>query len=398
MPQLGETVTEGTVAAWHKKIGDTVSQNDVLFDVETYKVATEIPAPADGVLAEIFVPEGEVVKVGTRLAVIRTAADTAVVKTPVPVDAPEQAARRMPVKERATVRDDAGLSPVVRRLLAEHKLDSAQIQGSGREGRIIRDDVLAYIANRTDPTAAAADASQRVGQTVIALNKIRQRTGAHMLRAWTTTPHVLQAVEVDFYIVENARRAHGAGWKAREGFSLTYLPFIACAVCDALKEFPQVNATIDGTTLIVHDRVNLGIAVDLNFDGLIVPVVKDAHAKSLTELARAMHELIDKARQDRLEPDDLTQGTYTLSNSGAFGTLITAPIINPPQVAILSADGVRKKPVVIEGPKDDAIVIRPVGVLAQSFDHRAFDGAYSAAFLRRIREILEQRDWPSDMS
>lgn len=398
MPQLGETVTEGTVAAWHKKIGDTVSQHDVLFDVETDKVATEVPAPADGVLAEILVPAGEVVKVGTRLAVIRTAADAVAVDTPVPVATPAEIARQTPVRKRAIVHEDARLSPVVRRLLAEHRIDSAQIQGSGRDGRITRDDVLAHIANPTDATAVAADPGEHAVRTVIPLNKIRQRTGAHMLRAWTTTPHVLQAVEVDFCIVENARRAHGAGWKAREGFSLTYLPFIARAVCDALKEFPQVNATIDGATLIVHDHVNLGIAVDLNFDGLIAPVIKDARAKSLTGLARAMHELIEKARQDRLEPDDLTQGTYTLSNSGSFGTLITAPIINPPQVAILSADGVRKKPVVIAGPKDDAIVIRPVGVLAQSFDHRAFDGAYSAAFLRRIKEILEQRDWPSDIS
>lgn len=230
------------------------------------------------------------------------------------------------------------------------------------------------------------------------LNNIRQRTGAQMLRSWTTTPHVLQAVEVDFYNVDEVRRAFGAEWKARGRFALTYLSFIARAVCEAVKDFPRVNARVDGDKLIVYGRVNLGIAVDLSHEGLMVPVVKDAQAESLPELARAMNDLIDKARHKRLKPDDLTEGTYTISNSGPFGTLITAPIINPPQVAILSTDGVRKKPVVVEAEESDAIAIRPAGVIAQSFDHRAFDGAYSAAFLRRVKEILEQKDWLAELS
>jgi len=209
---------------------------------------------------------------------------------------------------------------------------------------------------------------------------------------------VLQAVEVDFYNVDKARRAKSEAWKAREKFSLTYLPFIAAAVCKAIAKFPHVNASVSGDNLIVHRRINLGVAVDLNLDGLIVPVVKDADKKSLSELARAMHDLADRARADKLKPDDLTEGTYTLSNSGVYGTLITAPIINPPQAAILSIDGVRKKPVVVEGADGDAIAIRPIGVLAQSFDHRAFDGAYSAAFLHQVKEILEQWDWVGDLS
>ncbi|NQU72003.1 MAG: 2-oxo acid dehydrogenase subunit E2, partial [Rhodospirillales bacterium] len=179
---------------------------------------------------------------------------------------------------------------------------------------------------------------------------------------------------------------------------LTYLPFIARAVCDAIADYPNINASIDGDNMIIYHRVNLGIAVDLGLDGLIVPVIKDAHRKSLRDIAREISALAGKARSGGLTPDDLTEGTYTLSNSGPYGTLITAPVINQPQVAILSTDGVRKKPVVIEGPQGDSIAIRPVGVLAQSFDHRAIDGAYSGAYLNRLREIIETRDWSAEIA
>jgi 2-oxoglutarate dehydrogenase E2 component (dihydrolipoamide succinyltransferase) len=204
---------------------------------------------------------------------------------------------------------------------------------------------------------------------------------------------VLQAVEVDFMRVDDARNAAGSAWKAREGFALTYLPFIASAVAAALAKFPLLNASLDGDDLVLHRQINIGVAVDLNFEGLVVPVLKDAPNKSLPQLAREINDLAQRARNNRLKPDEMTEGTYTLSNSGVFGTLITAPIINYPQVAILSTDGVRKKPVVIEGPQGDSIAIRPVGVLAQTFDHRAVDGAYSAAFLREVKTILETRDW-----
>jgi len=409
MPQLGETVAEGTITAWHKKVGDKVAENEALFDVETDKVSTEIPAPTSGVIAEILVAEGEVVKVGTKLATIRTTT-SANEKT---VLRPAAAAQTAPTWPEVTVAsvaanalskkpangDGAKLSPVVRRLLAEHNIDPEVITGSGNSGRITRDDVIAYIeGGRGAQAPAKAPASASGVDQIVPLNKIRKRTGEHMLRSWTTTPHVLQAVEVDFYNVDKARRAKAEAWKAKEKFSLTYLPFIAVAVCKAIAKFPQINASVSGDNLVVHRRVNLGIAVDLNLDGLIVPVVKDADKKSLSELARAMHELADRARADKLRPDDLTEGTYTLSNSGVYGTLITAPIINPPQAAILSIDGVRKKPVVVEGADGDAIAIRPVGVLAQSFDHRAFDGAYSAAFLHQVKEILEKRDWVGDLS
>jgi 2-oxoglutarate dehydrogenase E2 component (dihydrolipoamide succinyltransferase) len=219
-----------------------------------------------------------------------------------------------------------------------------------------------------------------------------------MVRSIATSVHTLQAVEVNFQNVERARSAKGADWKAAEGFGLSYLPFVCAATCEALADFPLINATFSNDALIVHRRVNLGVAVDLGFEGLVVPVLRDANHKNLHGLARETHTLVQKARGNTLSADELSGGTYTISNSGSFGTLITAPIIHQPQVAILSLDGVHKKPTVIEGPDGDAIAVRPIGVLAQSFDHRAFDGAYSAAFLRRLKQALETRNWLAELN
>lgn len=406
MPQLGETVTEGTVVTWHRKPGDKVRADELLFDVETDKVAMEVPAPATGVLKEILVAEGATVAVGTRLAVIEAvgAAPAAGASggispaAPAPrsdATAPGGNARSdRPEAVARSAADEPPLSPVVRRLLAEHNLDPSTIKGTGRGGRIMREDVLAVIDSAA-PLATAQAAPRgaaKMGET-IPLSRIRKQIGAHMVRSKATSPHVLQAVEVDFNAIDAARAARGKAWRDREGYGLTYLPFIARAAIDAIGEFPRINASIDGDNLVVHPQVHLGIAVDLGFEGLMVPVIRDAGEKSVAELARAIHAFAERARSGSIVPDDLAGGTYTISNSGPFGTLITAPIINQPQVAILSTDGVRKKPVVIESAAGDAIAIRPIGVLAQSFDHRAFDGAYSAAFLKRMREIIETRDW-----
>lgn len=417
MPQLGETVTEGTVVAWHKKVGDAVKADENLFDIETDKVTAEIPAPAAGVLKEILVQAGTTVAVGAKLAVIEAAgtahaapAGPAAAAAASPASASGAASAARPALAEASAGGDAPLSPVVRRLIAEHGLDPAAIRGTGRGGRITREDVLAAVeaaGSATAPAAptsaaAPAPAAQRppappAGTQVVPLSRIRKQIGAHMVRSKATSPHVLQAVEVDFHAVEAARRARAEEWRRREGFGLTYLPFVARAAIDAIAEFPRVNASIDGDDLLVHGAVNLGVAVDLNFEGLMVPVIKDAQTLRLAAIARAINAFATRARAGTINPDELAGGTYTLSNSGPFGTLITAPVINQPQVAILSTDGVRKKPVVVESPAGDAIAIRPVGVLAQSFDHRAFDGAYSAAFLRRVREIVETRDWSAEL-
>jgi len=408
MPQLGETVAEGTVTKWYKKVGDEIKADEALFDVETDKVSTEIPAPASGVIAEILVAEGTTAKVGTRLAVIRESAPrhpqgdlrvstAAPIKVATPAGQPTGAPSERMVSTGAAGR----LSPVVSRLIAEHGLDARAISGTGRDGRITREDVLAHVAQRggAQPAVRTQEPAPYAiaGAETVPLSNIRKRTAEHMAKSWTTVPHVLQAVEADFSRVDQARRMTGEQWKKREGYSLTYLPFIACAVAAALIKYPRLNASYSGDHLVLHRRVNLGIAVDLNLEGLLVPVVKDASAKSLLELARAINDVAVRARENRLRPDDMTEGTYTITNNGALGTLITAPIINPPQVAILSTDAVRKRTVVIGSGGRDEIAVRPVGVLAQSFDHRAVDGAYAAAFLNEVKTIIETRDWTQDL-
>ena len=384
MPQLGETVTEGTVTAWHKAAGDPVKADETLFEVSTDKVDTEVPAPADGVLSEILVEAGTTVPVGTRLAVIGGGGETAgAPESAVTVPAGTAVASRSIPLDSVPRRDPGGrpLSPAVRRLIAEHGLDPGAISGTGKDGRITRQDVEALLA----PEPAESD--------LVPLGRMRKQIAEHMVRSKATSPHVLQAVEVDFHAVERARGLHGEAWRAQEGFSLSYLPFVAYAACRAIPDFPHVNASIEGEHLRVHRRVHLGIAVDLGPGGLMAPVIRDAQEMDVAGLARAVRGVAAAARDGSIGPDDLAGGTYTISNSGTFGTLITAPIINQPQVAILSTDGVSKKPAVVETEGGEAIAIRPIGILAQSFDHRAIDGAYSAGFLARLREILEGTDW-----
>jgi 2-oxoglutarate dehydrogenase E2 component (dihydrolipoamide succinyltransferase) len=411
MPQLGETVAEGVVTKWYKKVGDAVKADELLFDVETDKVSTEIPSPANGVVAEILVDEGAAAKVGARLCVIReTGAVAKPGKGPLApsVEADGAGAQRIsPTAEHAAeiakpplmpppAGAQAQLSPVVRRLIAENGLDPAAIRGSGRDGRITRDDVTSHLASMAkvaqqprEPAAPAPGAQP--------LNAVRKRVAENMLKSWTSVPHVMQVAEADFHRIEEARREHGADWKTREGFALTYLPFVARAVSIALGRYPKLNATFGDDRLAIQRRVNLGIAVDMNFEGLVVPVLKDVPGKSLPQIARELNDLAARARAGKLKPDELTEGTYTITNNGAYGTVITAPIVNAPQVAILSTDAVRKKAVVVEGPDGDSIAIRPIGVLAQSFDHRALDGAYAAAFLRELKLIIETRHWAQDL-
>jgi 2-oxoglutarate dehydrogenase E2 component (dihydrolipoamide succinyltransferase) len=397
MPQLGETVSEGTLTIWHKSVGDAVTANEVLFEIGTDKVEMEVPAPMSGVLREIRVDAGETVGVGTILAVID---DGSAPAQAAPAGAPKQAAPSAPPppaqRQAAPTRDKSvKLSPVVRKLLAENNLQPSQITGTGREGRIKRGDVLAFLKGA--PAASAAPAARPApsgdGRTVVPFNRRRRMTAEHMVRSKATSAHVLQAVEVDFSNVEAARKRAGTKWKTKEGFSLSYLPFIAKAVCDAIAEFPKINAHVEGENLVTFDAVNLAIAVDLDFEGLVAPVVRDAGSMAVVDLARAINDIAGRARRDSLGPDDFQGATYTISNNGTFGTLITAPIINQPQVAILSTDAIIKKPVAVVVDGTDAVAVRPVGVLAQSFDHRAIDGAYSAAFLKRLKEIIESREW-----
>lgn len=422
MPQLGETVAEGTVAAWRKQAGDPVEADEILLDIETDKVSMEIPSPGTGTLAKILVETGQTVDVGTVLAVVEVegesaaaddggseavseaaatagAADANAAKSATTPDADAPAARgsKSRAARGAAARNGGGrpvrLSPAVRRLASEHGIELGAVTGSGRDGRITRRDMLEFIESGKAAPSPAAASTPAATAGKVPFNRIRKLTAEHMVQSKATSPHVLQAVEVDFAGVDRVRAAVRESWRAKRGYSLTYLPFIAYAVCRALKEFPNANASVEGDALILHPDVNLAIAVDLGPEGLVAPVIARADRLSVTELAESIHDRAARARENRLKPDDLAGGTYTLSNSGTFGTLITAPIINQPQVAILSTDGVRKKPVVVEHPSGDSIAIRPVGVLAQSFDHRAIDGAYSAAFLDRVRKLIELTDW-----
>ena len=455
MPQLGVSVTEGTITKWFKGIGEQVAEDEVLFEVSTDKVDSEVPSPVGGYLVEIRAPEGETVEVGAIIAVVSAdkpadnggapAADgqgpgagtdgddvagqasTDTSDAPAPesqAPAPEAAPASAPAAPApaASGSDDAHLgngrlmSPLVRRLAREAGLDPATIAGTGVGGRITRGDVEAAIqqyraspsqvapAARTEAVPAAAGERPRprprsgVGDTAEPFNNIRRRTAEHMLASVATSPHAMTAVEVDFENVERVRSAHRQSWQGEEGFSLTYLPFISRAVLDALRDFPHLNASVGDGELVVHNYVNLSIAVDLNFEGLLAPVVHGADDMRLRALARSINDLAARARSRELSADDISGGTFTISNSGSFGTHMVIPIINQPQVAILSTDGISRKPVVdTAADGTEAIAIHSVGMLAMAWDHRAFDGAYAAACLAEVRSIIETRDWEAEL-
>ena len=438
LPQLGETVTEGTITKWFKKVGDTVAADEPLFEVSTDKVDTEVPSPISGTLTEIRVAEGDTVPVGTVIAVVVVAgAAPAPTAAPAPVvaaaPAPVVAAAPAPVVAAApapVATSNKLLSPVVRRLVAEHGIDVNALVGSGPGSRITREDVLDHIDRnglKATPTVANAPvvsapivvapvvaapapivaapapvarpavvSSER--EQVIALTKIRKLTGSHMIMSKSMSPHAFSVVEVDYANVERARTAIKESWKKGEGFSLTYLPFISRAIVDALREFPHLNASIDGENLIVHGYVDLGIAVDLDYLGLLVPVVRNADGKRIRAIAREINDLASRAHNRKLLPDEIQGGTFTISNNGSAGSVLTMPIINQPQVAIMSTDAIVRKPVVVTSSDgSESIAIHPVGNLSMSWDHRAFDGAYAARFLARVKHILETQDWSAEL-
>ena len=434
LPQLGETVTEGTIIRWIKQIGDEVARDEPLFEISTDKVDSEVPSPAAGVLTQVVVPEGETVEVGALLAIISDGpvgegetSEPVAAEVEAPAPAPEPQAPVAPVAPpepvvEAPPEDEPPaadprteprlLSPVVRKLVNEHGIDISTIEGSGVGGRITRADVEEMIRQRrsapeapasppsTAPagTDAESGAAPGDGSVIVPLSNIRRTIGRHMVASKATSPHVLTAVEVDFEGVERVRRAARSAWRAEEGFSLTYLPFIARAVCDALGDFPHINASIDGKNLVLHRSVHLAVAVDLDFQGLLAPVVRDTETKRLRAIAREVVDLAARARRKELSASEVTGGTFTITNPGQYGTMMQFPIINQPQVAILSTDGISRRPVVVTGASgDEAIAIHSVGVLALAWDHRAFDGAYVAAFLDRLRHIIQTRDWEAEI-
>lgn len=456
MPQLGETVTEGTILRWAKQVGDSIAVDEVLVEISTDKVDTEVPSPVAGTIAEILVGEGDTVIVGTSM--VRIAGDGAVASTgqpSAPGATPDPTPQPSAVQDFTAVAstaptaagrtDTAGrlLSPVVRKLIRDHDLDISGVSGSGEGGRITRKDIEALIAAGPSPEAPPAPeppatpapvvapaptpapaalptpapvaaATAAVASTpapapiaatgddeVVELDRLRARIGANMIKAKQTAAHVWASMEVDYERVERVRQAHKEAFKAKEGFSLTYLPFIARATIDALKEYPVVNSSffLEENKAIYHKSVKLGIAIDLNQKGLVVGGVKDADSLRLVGLAREIRQLADKARNNRLEPDDITGSTFAITNPGPFGSFLTAPIINVPNTGILSTDAVSKRPSVVQGPDgSDVIAIRHIGYLGFSWDHRAFDGSTAVLFLQRIKQNIETWDWEQELA
>jgi pyruvate/2-oxoglutarate dehydrogenase complex dihydrolipoamide acyltransferase (E2) component len=410
MPQLGETVAEGKILEWFKAVGDDIKLGDRLFEVETDKVTVEVEATVAGKLTEIRIGNGVTAKVGATVAVIGgeavAAKPAAVAATPTPA-APKGFSAfeevRTPIENFGSAKGPDGLriTPLARRLIAQRGIDvtalSRDVAAKGLK-RIEEKDVLAFTPAPVSFTPAPTLAPpQSVSGDVITLNNIRQRTGEKLAENWRTIPHVFQAIDVDFTEIEMVRARHKERFKAETGTSLTYLPFIARAVCIALQAFPQVNARFDGKALTLSKDVNLGIAVDLNHNGLVVPVVHAVQDFTLQGLAKAIGRQIEKAKTGKMTAADMSGGTYSITNNGAFGTSFTTPIINAPQVAILSTDAIRKKPAVITTATGDAIVPRLIGTVGQSFDHRAFDGAYAAAFLSKLKETLETKKWAGEL-
>ena len=395
MPQLGETVLEGTVATWYKKVGEKIEKGELLLDVETDKAATEIEAPAAGVLSSVNVPAGDTVDVGTVLAVIAIDGEAAEEAAAPALEVVSVAANKTAAAGLPPKLGGGKISPAVRRLLKQNNLNIADISGSGRDGRVTKQDVEAHVASGAGGATGSSETATTTDD-LIPFDRFRKVTAEHMVRSKATSPHVLQAIDIDFSAVDAVRLREKSQWKHEKGYSLTYLPFVARAVCLALAEFPRINASIKGDALQLHKDVNLAIAIDLNHEGLVAPVLKNAGPLSVSRLAEGFNDLVTRAKTKKLSADVMQGGTYTLSNPGPFGTLFTAPIINQPQVGILSMDAVKKRAHVVESAAGDAIAIRPIGILAQSFDHRAIDGAYSAAYLQKLKSIIEDSDWNSD--
>jgi len=412
MPQLGESVTEGTVDKWLKQEGDFVKRDEPLVEVVTDKVNAEIPSPFEGKLVKIAVSEGETVRVGAVIAQIETGAaatatpsapakekEAAASHTEVP---PEPASGKAPAPQPTSVASPAGtsdgertrLSPAVRKLAAEHGIDPSTLQGSGMGGRVTRDDILAAVgggqaaaapqapAKPTPPTPARGDGKR---EELVKLSVMRKSIAEHMVRSLATSPHAWTLQEVDVTALVRYREAEKGSFKSRHGAALTYLPFVAQIVCEALREFPWLNSSWTEDGVVLKHYVNLGIAVAIP-DGLIVPVAKDADKLGFTDLVRVLNDLVERARSKQLKPDDVQGGTFTLNNTGATGSVASQPIINQPQAAILTTESIIKRPVVI----DDAIAIRHIMNMCLSFDHRIIDGMMAGQFLNAVKKRLEE--------
>jgi pyruvate dehydrogenase E2 component (dihydrolipoamide acetyltransferase) len=439
MPALGESVTEGTVTRWLKKVGDNVAVDEALLEVSTDKVDTEIPSPVGGVLLSIDVPVDSTVPVGARLATIGAAGAAPVTPAPAPAPAPTPAPTPAPIAAApkavpappqtpppiipkpvaaapvasapasASVLDDSYVTPIVRKLAAENGVDLSRVKGTGVGGRIRKEDVLAAVSKpatsapvatpspASAPRVAAPVAVSPLRGTTVTMSRLRKVIAARMLESLQVSAQLTTVIEVDITKIARLREKAKASFEAREGVKLTFLPFFAVAVCEALKQHPVVNASVEGDQITYHGAEHLGIAVDTE-RGLLVPVIRDAGDLNMGGIARKIVDVAGRTRDNKISPDDLGGGTFTITNTGSRGALFDTPIINQPQVAILGLGAVVKRPMVVKGEDGgETIAIRSMVYLALSYDHRIVDGADAARFLGTLKERLEEGRFESDL-
>ena len=399
MPQMGESIFEGTITKWLKKAGDHVEKDEPLFEISTDKVDAEIPSPVAGILTEIRVPEGATVEINKVVAVIGgsgVAAPTAVATT---LAAPTAVETAQPATQSTALAPDGRLrsSPLVRRIAKENNLDLNQVAGTGSEGRITKEDILRYLAQPAKAgqrAAALAAAAKPLVEQVVPLTKMRAIIAQRMVESLQISPHVHTVYKVDMTRIARMREREKVAFEQRHGVKLTFMPFIASAVVEALKRFPIVNASMENGSIHYHQNINLGIAVALEW-GLIVPVVKQAESRSFVDLARAIADLAERARTKKLMPNEVGGSTFTLTNSGLFGDEFSTPIINQPDSAILAISGLKKEAVVLtDAEGNDTIAIRSMEHFCLGFDHRTIDGSDACRFMLELKKRLETWDQP----
>ena len=415
MPQLGETVTEGTILRWLVSVGDEVKEDDPILEISTDKVDTEVPSPFSGKVTALLVDEGETVEVGVSLMELGGEAISDTKKSePVVEEKSEPLVEQVEeIKTEPHVDRDKNqqLSPIVRKLAKENNIDLSGITGTGKNNRITRKDIEMLISSDgiTKPQVQEVNKENSVEVKPVESKKsngneiprLRKRIAENMILSKQTSAHVMTSVEVDYENISTLRNKIKADFKQKEGFSLTFLPFISVATINALREFPVVNSSFDLANNVheLHDFINLGIAVDLNREGLLVGTIKDSDSFNLRGLARKITEVSSQLRNKEYGLEDVTGSTFTISNNGSFNSFITSPIINQPNVAILSTESIKKKPDVIESPDgSDSIAIRNTGVLSLTWDHRVFDGSTALMFLNSIKDQLENHTWSEDLN
>ena len=423
MPQMGQSAAEGTIVKWHKNVGDAIEIDEMLVEVESDKITIEVGSPYAGTLASCT-DVGEIVPVGDVIATIATEAESHDAETPSDKDAKEGAKPHagadgaqvlvstadMPQGIEIPMLPDTTsdwLSPAVMRFALLNDItsqDLKEINGSGRKGRVTKQDILAFIAERGKsprprPATTPLTAAEPIDDVeVVPMTTIRRTIADHMVQSIHTSPHVTMVHAVDMTRVVELRNRVKDRFLEKYGVKMTYTAVMLHATARVLPEFPTMNGSVSGTNILRYSRVNVGCAVSLSDESLVVPVVRDANRKTFPEIAQDLDRLIKVSRSKALTREDIEGGTFTISNFGAFGSLMGTPIINQPQVAIISTDGVHRKPVVVNGTDgSESIAIHSVGMLAMSWDHRAFDGAYAAAFLRDVKEIIETRDWEAEL-